>query len=453
MGLIRIRTEVPGPNSRALMRRREAAVPRGLAHSVRVFAASADGVGITDVDGNVYLDFAGGIGVMNVGHHAPSVVAALQDQAERFAHVCFAVLPYESYVALAERLAALSPGAFPKRTLLVNSGAEAIENAIKIARHATGRPGVLCFEDGFHGRTLLALSITSKVAPYKVGFGPFPGDVLRVPYAYCYRCAYHATYPSCDFACVDQIEDHFKRHADPRTIAAVVVEPILGEGGFVVPPRGYLSRLAALCRQHGIILIVDEVQTGFGRTGRLFACEHDGVEPDLLVTAKSLAAGMPLAAVIGRAELMDAPVEGGLGGTYSGNPLACAAAHAVLDLFESGDLLRRSEAIGSQIEAYARHWAADCPLVGDIRRRGAMVGVELVTNRETREPAKRETDEIVRLACERGVILIAAGTYGNVVRFLTPLTITDDELNEGLDVLSECFVAVTRSSRRAEHAV
>jgi len=449
MGLIRIRTEIPGPQSRALMKRREGAVPRGVAHSAPVFAASANGVGVTDVDGNVYLDFAGGIGVMNVGHSAPEVVAALREQAGRFSHVCFSVLPYELYVSLAERLARLSPGTFPKKTLLVNSGAEAIENAIKIARHATGRPGVLCFEDGFHGRTLLALSVTSKVAPYKLGFAPFLSDVLRVPYAYCYRCAYGAEHPACEFTCVGEIEHHFKRHADPRTIAAVVVEPILGEGGFVVPPRGYLASLAALCRRYGILLIVDEVQTGFGRTGRLFACEHDGIEPDLLVTAKSLAAGMPLAAVIGRAELMDGPVEGGLGGTYCGNPLACAAAHAVLDLFESGDLLRRSEVIGSQIEASARQWAKTCPLVGDIRRRGAMVGIELVTNHDTREPAKHETEEIIRLAYERGVILIAAGTFGNVVRFLTPLTITDDELEEGLAVLSECFVAV--ASQLAAH--
>ena len=443
MGAISIRTEIPGPKSRALMRRRAAAVPRGVAHAAPVFAASADGVRVTDVDGNVYLDFAGGIGVMNVGHSAPSVVAAIGEQAERFSHVCFAVQPYESYVALAERLAAIAPGTFAKKTLLVNSGAEAIENAVKIARHATGRPGVLCFEDGFHGRTLLALSLTSKVAPYKLGFGPFVPDVVRVPYAYCYRCAYHATYPDCAVACVDAIEGHFPRNVDPRTIAAVVVEPVLGEGGFVVPPIGYLSKLAALCRRHDILLIVDEVQTGFGRTGRMFACEHDGVEPDLLVTAKSLAAGMPLAAVIGRAELMDSPVEGGLGGTYSGNPLACAAAHAVLDLFESGDLLRRSEAIGARIEARAREWARSCPLVGDVRRRGAMVGVELVTNRETREPAKRETEEILRLACERGVLMIAAGTLGNVIRFLTPLTITNDELDEGLEVLSESFRAVT----------
>jgi 4-aminobutyrate aminotransferase / (S)-3-amino-2-methylpropionate transaminase / 5-aminovalerate transaminase len=446
MSVIRIRTDVPGPQSRALMQRRNAAVPRATAHSVPVFAASAGGSSITDVDGNVYLDFAGGIGAMNVGHTAPSVVAAVRDQAERFSHVGFAVLPYESYVSLAERLARLTPGRFPKKTLLVNSGAEAIENAVKIARHATRRPGVLCFEDAFHGRTLLALSLTSKVAPYKLGYAPFVPDILRVPYAYCYRCAYGAEPSTCAFACVDAIEDHFKRYADPESVAAVVVEPVLGEGGFVVPPIGYLARLAALCRRYGILVIADEVQTGFGRTGRLFACEHDGLEPDLLVTAKSLAAGLPLAAVIGRAELMDGPVPGGLGGTYSGNPVACAAAHAVLDLFESGDLLRRSEAIGARIESYARQWQAAYPLVGDVRRRGAMVGIELVTDRQTREPAKHETDEIVRLACERGVILIGAGTFGNVIRFLTPLTIADAELDEGLDVLSECFAAVAARS-------
>ena len=442
MGVIRRRTDIPGPRSRELMQRRDAAVPRGLAHSLPVFAASADGATVTDVDGNVYLDFAGGIGVMNVGHSSPAVVAALREQAGHFTHVCFSVLPYESYVSLAERLARLSPGTFPKKTLFVNSGAEAIENAVKIARHTTKRPGVLCFEDGFHGRTLLALSLTSKVAPYKLGYGPFVPEVLRVPYGYCYRCAYGLEHPGCGLACVDEIEQLFKRHADPATIAAVVVEPVLGEGGFVVPPLGYLSRLAALCRRHGILLIADEVQTGFGRTGRLFACEHEGVEPDLLVTAKSLAAGMPLAAVIGRAELMDGPIEGGLGGTYAGNPLACAAAHAVLDLFESGDLVRRSDVIGSRIEACAAEWQQKYPLIGDVRRRGAMVGIELVSDRQTREPAKRETDEIIRLACARGLILIAAGTLGNVIRFLTPLTISDHELDEGLEVLSACFAAV-----------
>ncbi len=441
MGVINIRTEIPGPVSVAMMARRDAAVPRGVAHSIPVFAASAEGARVTDVDGNVFIDFAGGIGVMNVGHSAPPVVAALREQVDRFAHVGFSVLPYESYVSLAERLARVSPGAFPKKVLLVNSGAEAIENAIKIARCATGRPGVLCFEDGFHGRTLLALSITSKVTPYKVGYAPFVSDVVRVPYAYCYRCAYRAEFPSCGIACVDEIEHHLKRHADPHSLAALVVEPVLGEGGFVVPPIGYLSGLEKLCRRYGIMLIADEVQTGFGRTGRLFACEHEGVAPDLLVTAKSLAAGMPLAAVIGRAELMDQPIEGGLGGTYAGNPLACAAAHAVLDMFESGELLHRAEAIGARIEAHARGWAQACPLIGDIRRRGAMVGIELVKDRVTREPAKRETQAIITSACKHGVILIAAGTYGNVVRFLAPLTIADEQLDEGLEILAQCFTA------------
>jgi 4-aminobutyrate aminotransferase/(S)-3-amino-2-methylpropionate transaminase len=248
---------------------------------------------------------------------------------------------------------------------------------------------------------------------------------------------------------VEALEDHFKRYADPQTIAAAVIEPVLGEGGFVVPPLGYLREIAALCRKHGILLIADEIQTGFGRTGRMFACEHDGVEPDLLVTAKSLAAGLPLAAVVGRAELMDSPGEGGLGGTYSGNPLACAAAHAVLDEFERGDLLRRSEAIGVRIEARAQAWAQQFAIVGDVRRRGAMVGVELVRNRETKEPAKRETDDVIRMACERGVLLIAAGTFGNVVRFLTPLVISDDELDEGLEVMGSCLAAVAEATARA----
>ncbi len=428
------------------MRRRLAAVPRGVSHATPVFAAAAAGATITDVDGNVFLDFAGGIGVMNVGHSQPAVVAAVAEQTGRFTHTGFSVVPYESYVSLAERLAAITPGSFPKKTLFVNGGAEAVENAVKIARHVTGRPGVLVFEDAFHGRTLFSLSMTSKVTPYKTGFGPFAADVLRVPYAYCYRCAFSKTYPDCQFECVASIEEQFRRYADPRTIAALVVEPVLGEGGFVVPPLGYLRELAALCRRHGILLIADEVQTGFGRTGRMFACEHEGVEPDLLVVAKSLAAGFPLAAIVGRAEYMDAPMEGGLGGTYVGNPVACAAAHAVLDLFESGDLLRRSEAIGVRIEARAKEWSDRFPLVGDIRRRGAMVAVELVRSRTTKEPAKEETHALVRSACEHGVLLIPAGTFGNVVRFLAPLVISDDELDEGLDVMTSCLASAMANS-------
>jgi 4-aminobutyrate aminotransferase/(S)-3-amino-2-methylpropionate transaminase len=298
---------------------------------------------------------------------------------------------------------------------------------------------VLVFEDAFHGRTLLALSMTSKVHPYKAGFGPFVGDVHRVPYAYCYRCPLGLERESCATSCVNAIEDHFKRYVDPSSIAAVVVEPVLGEGGFVVPPADFLRRVAAVCRRHAILVVADEVQSGFGRTGRMFACEHSGLEPDILVTAKSLAGGLPLSAVVGRSELMDSPGVGGLGGTFAGNPLAIAAAHAVLDTFESTDLLARAEAIGARMERRARAWAERFPVVGDVRRLGAMVGIELVTDRTTRAPARDAANALARMACERGVLLITAGTYGNVIRSLVPLVISDAELDEALDVLEQSF--------------
>ena len=446
---IRQLTEIPGPKSRAIMGRRQAAVPRGIYHATPIVAASARGAVVEDVDGNTYLDFAGGIGTLNVGHSAPAVVDAIRGQLDQFTHTCFSVAAYENYISLAERLAKLTPGRFPKKAMFVNSGAEGIENAVKIARCASGRPGLLCFEDAFHGRTLLTLSLTSKVHPYKAGFGPFISDTLRVPFAYCYRCAYDRSYPDCTTACIDAIEDRFTRHADPRAIAAVVVEPVLGEGGFVVPPREYLGRLAELCRRYGILVIADEVQSGFGRTGRMFACEHYGLEPDILVAAKSLAGGLPLAAIIGRAEIMDAPGVGGLGGTFAGNPLALAAAHAVLDIFETGDLLRRAESIGERVESRAATWAARYDAVGEVRRLGAMVGIELVKDRASRRPAKDETNEIIRLACERGVIMMPAGTFGNVIRILVPLVVSDAELDEGLDVLEGCLEAVSRPQTAA----
>jgi 4-aminobutyrate aminotransferase/(S)-3-amino-2-methylpropionate transaminase len=442
MATIRLVTSIPGPASQAIMARRHAAVPRGVSHATPIVVSRAEGATIEDVDGNRFIDMAGGIGTMNVGHGAPAVIEAVRAQLERFTHTCFAVTVYESYVALAERLARLTPGSFPKKTLLVNTGAEAVENAVKIARHATGRPGVLVFEDGFHGRTLLALSMTSKIHPYKAGFGPFVPDVHRVPYAYCYRCPLGRDRESCGTACVEAIEDHFKRHADPRSIAAVVVEPVLGEGGFVVPPDDFLPRVAEVCRAHGILVVADEVQTGFGRTGRMFACEYSGLEPDLLVTAKSLAGGLPLSAVVGRAELMDSPGVGGLGGTYAGNPLALAAAHAVLDMFESPGLLERAEAIGARMEARARRWLERFPLVGDVRRLGAMVGIELVRDRRSKSPAKEEAAALTRLACERGVLLLTAGTYGNIIRSLVPLVVSDSELDEALDAIESALEAV-----------
>ncbi len=442
MSSIHLQTEVPGPRSRELFARRQSAVPRGPFHVTPIFAAFAKGATLTDVDGNRYLDFAGGIGCLNVGHANEAVVKAATAQLARFTHTSFNVVPYESYVALAERLNRLAPGSGPKKTFFVNSGAEAVENAVKIARVATGRPAVLAFEDAFHGRTLLALSLTSKTHPYQAGFGPFAPEVYRAPFAYCYRCSYHLTHPSCGVACVDALEDVFKRYVPAEQVAAVVVEPVLGEGGFVVPPSDYLPRLRALTEKHGILLIADEVQTGFGRTGKLFACEHWGVVPDLLVTSKSIAGGLPLAGVTGKAEIMDAPAVGGLGGTYGGNPVALAAAHAVLDAFEDGTLLKRANAIGDAVRSRAEGWKKHFPLIGDVRGIGAMWAIELVKDRATKAPAKEETNAVTQRAYERGLLTITAGTHGNILRTLMPLVTTDDELREGLDVLEASLAAV-----------
>ena len=432
---IRLKTRVPGPRSRELLARREAAVPRGPYNATPIFIEEGRGAILTDVDGNRLLDFAGGLGCLNVGHASGAVVEAASTQLERSTHACFHVTPYESYVRLAERLNALVPGDFPKKTLLANSGAEAVENAVKIARVATGRPAVLAFEDGFHGRTLLAMSLTSKVHPYKAGFGPFAPETYRAPYAYCYRCAYHLSYPSCAVACVEALEDYFKRYVEAEKVAAVIVEPVLGEGGFVVPPAEYLPKLRELTDRHGILLIADEVQTGFGRTGRMWAVEHSGVVPDIVIASKSIAAGLPLSSVTGRAEIMDAPGVGGLGGTFGGNPVAVAAAHAVLDQMENGKLFERAEHIGRTVAERLSEWKKRLPLVGDVRGRGAMWGVELVKDRARRTPAKEETAAVSKRCYEDGLVTITAGTYGNVLRTLMPLVIGDDELAEGLDVL------------------
>jgi 4-aminobutyrate aminotransferase/(S)-3-amino-2-methylpropionate transaminase len=434
MGSISIRTPVPGPRSCEWTNRRERAVARGPFHATPIFAARAAGALVEDVDGNVFIDFAGGIGCLNVGHRPPQVLEAVREQLERFLHTCFHVTPYESYVRVAERLCALAPGAEAKKAVLFNSGAEAVENAVKIARAATGRPGVLCFEDGFHGRTLLALSLTSKIRPYKAGFGPFVPSIHRLPYAYCYRCAYAQTFPDCRLHCAERLEAIFAREVDPASVAALVVEPVLGEGGFVVPPAGWLARIHELCRAHGILLIADEVQTGFGRTGKIFAVEHTGVVPDLLVCAKSLAGGLPLGAVVGRAELMDAPPVGGLGGTFGGNPVACAAALAVLDLLNP-ELLARAAWIGERFAARGARWLERHAAVGDVRGLGAMWALELVRGRGDRTANKAATAAVQRAALERGLLLISAGTYGNVIRTLMPLSIPDDQLEEGLDVL------------------
>ena len=431
------------------MRRRQTAVARGVSHATTIFAARAEGAILEDVDGNRFLDFAGGIGVVNAGHRAPRVVAAIREQLDAFIHTCFSVAPYEKYIALAEKLNSLVPGAFAKKSVLVNSGAEAIENAVKIARAYTRRPAIICFEDAFHGRTMLTMSLTSKTHPYKAGFEPFATDVYRIPYAYCYRCSYSLQYPSCNVFCAQHLEDTFKRVVASEAVAAVVVEPVLGEGGFVAPPREFFAILQETCKRHGILFIADEVQSGFGRTGTMFASEHYGITPDILVSAKSIAAGMPLAAVTGRAEVMDAPALGGLGGTYGGNPLACAAALAAIETLERENLPERAEKLGQRFDARARDWKKRWPLIGDVRGLGAMRALELVRSRDTREPAKEEADEVLRHCREHGLILLSAGSYGNVLRLLVPLVITEDQFDEGLDVLESSLATVAESQMEA----
>ena len=441
MATIQLNTQIPGPKSKEWMHRRQAAVPRAVAHTMPIFAARAEGAMVEDVDGNRLLDFAGGIGVINVGHRAPRVVAALREQLDAFLHTCFAVAPYAKYVELAEKLNAITPGSFLKKTLFVNSGAEAIENAVKIARAYTRRPAIVCFEDAFHGRTLLTMSLTSKINPYKTGFGPFAPEIYRIPYAYCYRCSYSLKYPSCNLHCAHRLEDSFKRLVASDTVAAVIAEPVLGEGGFVVPPKEFFSVLTEICRRHKILFIADEVQSGFGRTGKMFAIEHFGVEPDLIVSAKSLAAGLPLAAVTGRAEIMDTPGVGTLGGTYGGNPLSLAAALAVIETTEGEGLLRRASELGVHFEARTKEWKKRWPIIGDVRGLGAMRAIEFVHPDASNRPNKEATEQILRHCHERGLILLSAGTYGNVIRILVPLVVTDVQFDEGLDILEGALAA------------
>jgi 4-aminobutyrate aminotransferase / (S)-3-amino-2-methylpropionate transaminase / 5-aminovalerate transaminase len=442
MSTIQLRTPIPGPRSRELMRRRHGAVARAAYHATPVFVNKAEGAVVEDVDGNRFIDFAGGIGCLNTGHRAPRVVEAIRRQLDRFLHTSFNVLPYESYVALAERLNALTPGKFAKKTLFVNSGAEAVENAIKIARAYTHRPAILAFEDAFHGRTYMAMAATSKPHPYKAGFEPFPSDVHRVPFAYCYRCAYSLEYPSCEMFCAKHIEDAFKRVVAAETVAAVIVEPVMGEGGFITPPPEFFPILSDICRKHGILIIADEVQSGFARTGALFACECLGLEPDLIAMAKSLSGGMPLAAVTGRAEIVDTTGEGTLGGTFGGNPLACEASLAVLDIIESENLCARANHLGEIFRRRAAEWQKRFDLIGEVRGLGAMQAIEFVRSRETREPADVEAKQVAQYCYEHGLVIMTAGTYGNVIRLLMPLVVTDSQMNEGLDVLESAIVSV-----------
>ena len=439
-----MRTGVPGPRGQELAERRARYVPRGIGTSVPTFAARGQGALLEDVDGNRYIDFAGGIGVMNVGHANAEVVAAVREQAERYFHTCFHVMMPPVYVELAQRLSEITPGSFAKKTMFANSGAEAVENAVKIARYATGRPGVISFDYGFHGRTLLGMALTGKVMPYKYGFGPQAPEVYHVPSPYCYRCPCGLEKARCGLECMGLLRQTLRSRVAPDKVAGVLIEPVQGEGGFIVIPTEYLLALRDLCREEGIPLIVDEVQTGFGRTGKLFAIEYAGVEPDILVLAKSLAAGLPLSAVVGRAEMMDAPHVGGLGGTYGGNPLACAAGLKVIEIMQRDDLPARGKALGEVVYARFLEMHERYPIVGDVRGLGAMVAIELVKDRQTKEPAAKETSAIMAAAYQRGLVLIKAGMFDNVIRVLVPLVATEDQVREGMDILEAAIQSVVQ---------
>ena len=445
---INLVTEIPGPRSRALVARREAATPNGASKLTQIAIESAHGALVTDVDGNRLIDLAGGIGVLAVGHTPSGVVEALQQQAADLVHMCAIVATYESYVAVAERLNMLTPGDFPKKTVLMNSGAEAVETAVNICRSATGRQGVVVFEGGYHGRTNLTLAMTSKFGLFKKGFGPFSPEVYRFPFPNTYRRPQEMTAEQYVEWHVDNLDHCFTAIVEPSHVACVVVEPVQGEAGFVPAPAPWLARLRELCDEHGILLVADEIQSGFGRTGELFAIEHSGVVPDLITTAKSLAAGMPLSAVTGRAEVMDAPHPGGLGGTYSGNPLACVAAISAIDQISDPAFLARARDIGDRIRVRLEAIQARHPgLVGDVRGVGPMLVMELVHDPDTREPWMEAASAVTAETVRNGVITIRSGLFSNCVRFLPPLTLTDELLDEALDVVDAAVETVARELR------
>lgn len=399
---------------------RNTVIPNGHASMNTGYVASAEGAMIKDVDGKEYIDFAGGIAVMNVGHSHPKVVAAIKAQAEKFTHTCFMVNPYAAAVRLAEKLTAITPGDFAKKALFVNSGAEAVENAVKIARYYTKRPAIIVFENGYHGRTLLTMTMTSKVKPYKFGFGPFAPEVYRMPFG--------------DVVGPDHLRDFFVKHINPEAVAAVVTEPVQGEGGFIAPPPGYFQELAGICRENGILFVADEIQSGMGRTGKMFAMEHWNVAPDMMTVAKSLAAGMPLAAVVGKKEIMDSVHPGGLGGTYGANPVACEAALAVLDAFEEENLLAKAVNLGEKLKARFEKWRGQFDAVGNIRGLGAMLGIEIVKS-DGKTPAADKAKNLSTYCFENGLVILVCGSYGNIIRVLAPFVITDEQLNKGLDIM------------------
>ena len=436
---------MPSKDTEKWLERREAAIPRAVFNTAQIFVADGDGARVTDIEGNDYIDLAGGLAVLNVGRRNPRVLEAVHAQVDGFLHECFHVSMYPGYVELAERLNELTPGDHAKKTMLANSGAEAVENAVKIARYATGRTGVIAFSNGFSGRTLMGMTLTAKERPYKHGFGPFAPDVYRLPFPYAYRPPI-GTSETVGTACAEHLANVIDSEIGADQVACVVIEPVQGEGGFVVAPPDFMTALRSICDERGIVLIDDEIQTGMGRTGTLFAIEHYDVVPDIVTTAKSLAAGLPLSGVTGRAELMEAPHVGGLGGTFGGNPIACAAALAVLAELTETDLLDRARRQGEVIRERLDPLAERLDLVGEVRGLGPMVALELVTDRATKEPAKPATGAVVKRCIDNGVLILKAGTHDNVVRLLAPLVIEEADLATGLDVLVEALEWADRST-------
>lgn len=437
-----IETAVPGPNSIALMESRKQYVAKGVGNITPIFVNEGKGALIQDIDGNVFVDFAAGIGVQNVGHCDPAIVSAIQDQTEKLIHPCFHVSLYESYVQLAQKLTEIVETKSSMKAMFANSGAEAVENAIKISRRYTKKTGILSLENSFHGRTFMAMSITSKVKPYKNGFGPFMADTYKIPSANCYRCPYQASYPSCGIACAEKFRTLLKGELSSDYIAVLIAEPVQGEGGFIVPPKEYLSSLQEICKEHDIVFVIDEVQSGFARTGTFFAYEQFDLDPDLITLSKGIAAGMPISAVVGKAEIMDAPSSGEIGGTYGGSPVACEAALKVIEKIQSDDLCASANFLGKYMLQRLQEMKDKYDIVGDVRGLGAMCGIEFVKDQTNKEPYKEVVSKIISYALQRGVIFISAGIFGNVIRFLPPLVMTQEQAQYGMDVLEQAIASI-----------
>lgn len=440
--IVKQQTAIPGPKSLEILERRNKYVPKGISNNCHSFVKKAEGAVVEDVDGNIYIDFAGAIGTLNVGHSHPKVVKAIQEQASQFVHTGFNVMMYESYIELAERLCKLAPGEFAKKAAFFNSGAEAVENAVKIARKYTKRQGIISFTRGFHGRTLMTMTMTSKVKPYKYEFGPFAPEVYKAPYPYVYRRPEGISEQQYSEMMIEQFEQFLIAEVAPETIAAVVMEPVQGEGGFIVPDIAFVQRIREICTQYGILFVADEIQAGFARTGKYFSIEHFGVVPDLITISKSMGAGVPISGVIGRAEIMDAAASGEIGGTYSGSPLGCQAALAVLDIIESEKLNERAAMLGDRVIDKMKQLSTRFDCIGDVRGLGAMCAMEIVKDKLTKTPDKEGVAKLVKAAGERGLMILSAGIYGNVIRLLMPITITDEQLEEGFQILEEAFADV-----------